>query len=122
MGAENMIDYIEIPASDLKATKKFFTDLFGWEFVDYGPEYCSFNDGRLAGGFFRSEKVVATEAGSPLLVFYREDLEAARDKVVELDGAIARDIFSFPGGRRLHFTDPNGNEYAIWSDKGKSEE
>ncbi len=119
MSTENMIDYIEIPASDLEATKKFFTDLFGWQFVDYGLEYCSFNDGRLAGGFFKSDKVVATEAGSPLLVFYREDLEAARDKVVELDGAIARDIFSFPGGRRLHFTDPNGNEYAIWSDKGE---
>lgn len=27
-----------------------------------------------------------------------------------------KSIFSFPGGRRFHFSDPNGNEYAVWSD------
>ena len=120
MSTENTIDYIEIPARDLTATKQFFTHLFGWEFADFGPDYCSFNDGRLAGGFFKSDKVVSTEAGSPLVVFYRENLEAARDKVGELGGEIVKDIFSFPGGRRFHFTDPNGNEYAIWSDKSEA--
>ena len=25
--------------------------------------------------------------------------------------------FSFPGGRRFHFTDPGGTELAVWSDK-----
>jgi predicted enzyme related to lactoylglutathione lyase len=25
-------------------------------------------------------------------------------------------VFSFPGGRRFHFTDPNGNELAVWSE------
>jgi predicted enzyme related to lactoylglutathione lyase len=32
-------------------------------------------------------------------------------------GTLAKDIFSFPGGRRFHFTDPNGNELAAWSDR-----
>lgn len=118
MSTENMIDYIEIPAGDIEATKRFFTGLFGWEFANFGQDYCSFNDGRLAGGFFKSDKIVSTDAGSPLLVFYREDLESAQDRVGELGGEIVKDIFSFPGGRRFHFTDPNGNEYAIWSDKG----
>jgi hypothetical protein len=27
-----------------------------------------------------------------------------------------RPIFSFPGGRRFHFTDPSGNELAVWSE------
>jgi len=31
-------------------------------------------------------------------------------------GSIIKPIFSFPGGRRFHFTDPNGNEFAVWSD------
>jgi predicted enzyme related to lactoylglutathione lyase len=26
-------------------------------------------------------------------------------------------IFAFPGGRRFHFTDPAGNELAVWSEK-----
>jgi predicted enzyme related to lactoylglutathione lyase len=30
---------------------------------------------------------------------------------------MAKPIFAFPGGRRFHFLDPNGNELAVWSDK-----
>jgi predicted enzyme related to lactoylglutathione lyase len=34
-----------------------------------------------------------------------------------LDGGhIAKLIFPFPGGRRFHFTEPAGNEFAVWSD------
>jgi len=117
MTPENTIDYVEIPAKDPAKAQAFFTELFGWQFEDYGPDYCSFNDGRLAGGFHRADVAVATEKGSPLIVFYKEDLAAASSRVSELGGTISRDIFSFPGGRRFHFTDPNGNEFAIWSDK-----
>ena len=49
---ENQIDYIEIPASDIAATKQFYSAAFGWKFEDYGPNYTSFHDGRLAGGFW----------------------------------------------------------------------
>jgi predicted enzyme related to lactoylglutathione lyase len=112
-----MIDYVEIPAKDPARAQAFFEALFGWQFQDYGPDYCSFNDGRLAGGFRREDVVAATETGGPLIVFYKEDLAAASERVVELGGAIKRNIFAFPGGRRFHFSDPNGNEYAIWSDK-----
>ncbi len=117
MTAENMLDYVEIPANDLARAKEFFTALFGWKFEDYGPDYCSFQDGRLGGGFRRADVAVAVDKGSPLLVFYKEDLAAASARVIELGGTISRDVFPFPGGRRFHFTDPNGNEYAIWSDK-----
>jgi predicted enzyme related to lactoylglutathione lyase len=37
--------------------------------------------------------------------------------VTKAGGVIAKDIFSFPGGRRFHFADPDGNELAVWSDK-----
>ena len=60
--AENKIDYIEIPARDVAASKKFFADLFGWEFTDYGPDYTSFSDGRMFGGFSKAD-TVASEAG-----------------------------------------------------------
>ena len=116
MTPEDTIDYIEIPAKDLPMAQAFFEALFGWEFQDYGPDYCSFHDGRLAGGFRREEKCASTENGSPLIVFYKEDLEAARARVQELGGGIKREIFSFPGGRRFHFFDPSGNQYAMWSE------
>jgi len=117
MSAENKIDYLELPARDIGKAKEFFTRLFGWKFEDFGPDYCSFNDGRMMGGFFRSELSSSTSDGSCLIVFFNEDLEKAAAKVLECGGTVTKDIFSFPGGKRLHFTDPNGNEYAIWSDK-----
>jgi len=44
-------------------------------------------------------------------------LEATQTKIENAGGDIVKPIFTFPGGRRFHFTDPNGNEYAVWSDK-----
>ena len=49
---EGRIDYIEFPATDIAKTKAFYTGVFGWKFTDYGPDYTSFEDGRLAGGGF----------------------------------------------------------------------
>jgi uncharacterized protein len=117
MTAENKIDYIEIPAKDLQAVQGFFESLFGWEFESYGPDYCSFNDGRIAGGFYRSDARATVDGGSVLVVFYNADLDAAVARVKQAGGRITREIYSFPGGRRFHFEDPSGNEYATWSEQ-----
>ena len=109
---DRRVDYIEFGATDLDATRRFYTAVFGWTFTDYGPEYTSFADGRLTGGF----ALGAPRGGSPLVVIYVSDLEAALDRVSTHRGRITRPIFSFPGGRRFHFIDPNGNELAVWSD------
>ena len=116
MSSEKMIDYIEIPTSDIEQTKKFFGALMGWEFEDFGPAYTCFNDGRMKGGFYESPKKISPAAGSILLVFYAQDLEAMAEKVCGLGGKISKEIFSFPGGRRFHFTEPCGNEFAFWSE------
>jgi len=108
------IDYIELPLRDAEATKRFYGSVFGWEFTDYGPDYTSFFDGRLAGGFTAEARVVA---GGSLVVLYASDLPATLQKVQAAGGTISRDMFSFPGGRRFHFTDPNGNELAVWSER-----
>ena len=110
----NRIDYIEIPAADVQVAKKFFGEVFGWEFVDYGPEYAGFNDGRLDGGFRKDE---AVGRSGPLVVFYDANLEAKVAVIKKAGGEIVKEIFDFPGGRRFHFTDLHGNEFAVWSDK-----
>ncbi|MNG24382.1 Glyoxalase-like domain protein [compost metagenome] len=51
-----------------------------------------------------------------LVVLYADDLEAVLARVREGGGSIVKDIFSFPGGRRFQFADPNGNELAVWSE------
>ncbi len=111
---ERRIDYVELQVSDMAATKKFYGGLFGWEFVDYGPDYASFNDGRLDGGFAVVDKV---SVGAVLLVFYSKDLEALIQQIEEHGGRIVKPTFEFPGGRRFHFADPSGNELAAWSDR-----
>lgn len=113
----NTIDYIEMPSTNLSATKEFFSRLFGWSFQDYGPEYSSFDDGRMAGGFFASEITGTVAKGSPLLVFYSAELEKTADEVARLGGKITRPVFEFPGGHRFHFEAPGTGEFAIWSEK-----
>src|SRR2546429_135897 len=111
---ENQVDYIEFPAKDIPATKAFYQAAFDWKVEDFGPAYTSFNDGRLTGGFTTAEQ----EPGrAPLVVLYSGNLEAAEARVTAAGGAVVKKIFSFPGGRRFHFADPNGNELAVWSDK-----
>ncbi|MEY2557051.1 MAG: uncharacterized protein QOE34_476 [Verrucomicrobiota bacterium] len=112
----NTIDYVEMPSKNLAATKNFFTALFGWSFQDYGPDYCAFDDGRMTGGFFSSEKTGSVAGGAPLIVFHHAELEKMRGEVERLGGKITREIFEFPGGRRFHFEAPGGGEFAIWGE------
>lgn len=109
----NRIDYIEFPATDIAATKEFYASVFGWKFTDYGPDYTSFEDGRLTGGF---DKSAAASKGGPLVVLFSSQLEKTQETVKAHGGGILKPIYEFPGGRRFHFLDPNGNELAVWSD------
>ncbi|ATB38569.1 bleomycin resistance protein [Cystobacter fuscus] len=107
------VDYLELPATDIAATKQFYTTVFGWHFEDYGPEYTSFQDGRMSGGFFKAPSV---SPGGALLVIYSRDLEASLARVRQTGARIVKETFSFPGGRRFHFADPSGNELAVWTE------
>ena len=78
-----------------------------------GPEYTSFKDGRMAGGF--SLGPVSPGSG-PLIVIYVDDLQATQMQIRNAGGKITKDIFSFPGGSRFHFADPAGNELAAWTE------
>ena len=111
---DRRIDYVELTVKDTAGAKEFYGAVFGWTFQDWGPDYASFNDGRLNGGF-RSD--AETRPGGPLIVMYAIDLEAIEEKIKQSGGTIVKEIFEFPGGRRFQFTDPSGNELAVWSDK-----
>jgi len=117
MHKHHSINYLEIPACDINRNKQFFTDTFGWSFQDYGPDYCAIENAGIDGGFFRSDQVASTKSGSVLIVFYSDDLERTQAVIQKNGGKIIKDIFSFPGGRRFHFTDPCENEYAVWTEK-----
>ncbi|MDH3621480.1 MAG: VOC family protein [Gammaproteobacteria bacterium] len=114
MRTENRIDYVEIPVTDLPKARAFLEGMFGWEFQEWGDEYMSFNDGRLDGGLRKADE--PAPATGVLLVYYSDDLQRDVARVQELGGTISQEIFSFPGGRRFHFIDPVGTEFAIWTE------
>ena len=116
MTEHEKLNYIEFPAKDIPAVKAFFSAAFDWQFEDYGPDYIAFSNEGLDGGFFKSDQASTTANGSALAVFYSKDLTSTQLKIEQAGGDIVQPIFSFPGGRRFHFCDPNGNEYGVWSD------
>jgi predicted enzyme related to lactoylglutathione lyase len=104
-----------LPSRDIEASKQFFRSVFNWSFIDYGPEYSAFSNVGIDGGFYKSALRATTDNGSALVVFFSEALEQTQQKITDSGGTIIKPIFSFPGGRRFHFCDPAGNEYAVWS-------
>tara|TARA_R110000787_G_scaffold268693_2_gene375271 strand:+ start:266 stop:613 length:348 start_codon:yes stop_codon:yes gene_type:complete len=110
----NHISYIEFRANNLESIKLFYATCFNWKFTDYGPDYTSFSESGIQGGF---EKLEDKIVNGVLIVLYHTDLDSIKNKIITEGGSITKKIFSFPGGKRFQFTDPSGNELAVWSDK-----
>ena len=109
------IDYIEIPVTDMAAAQAFYGAAFGWQFNDYGPGYAGIRGlGREVGGL-RLDEAVAR--GGPLVILFSTDLEASVAAVLAAGGSITTEPFAFPGGRRFQFTDPAGNQLAVWAEQ-----
>ena len=117
MSQHHKINYIEIPVKAMASSKAFFNKVFGWTFEDFGDDYAAIHGAGIDGGLYVSEYVVDAGKGSVLVVLYSDDLAASQSTIESAGGTIKQPTFEFPGGRRFHFCDGNGNEYAIWSDK-----
>ena len=110
----NLINYVELKANDITLIKVFYSHVFYWTFTDYGPDYTSFADSGIAGGFENTNNKIVNGV---LLVIYNQDLEKTESRIIVAGGKISKPTFSFPGGHRFHFTDPSGNELAVWTDQ-----
>lgn len=117
MDKREKINYLEFPAKDLASTKVFFNQVFKWEFTDYGPEYIAFEEGSgFNGGFYQSDLYSSCNNGAALTIFYSANIRRTEQKITAAGGKITTPLFTFPGGVRFHFSDPNGNEFAVWSE------
>ncbi|MBL7258732.1 VOC family protein [Paractinoplanes lichenicola] len=109
------IDYVEITVGDLDAAKRFYSEAFGWQFNDYGPDYAGIRRGDgESGGLRRGEPV---GVGGPLVLLFSADLDASVEAVRAAGGRVIEGPYEFPGGRRFHFADPSGNELGVWAEK-----
>ena len=110
--AQPRFDYVELPASALDDSVRFYEAAFGWTLHRFGPAYAATTTGDTDVGL----QADSSEAPrSPLPVVQVDDIEATASAVEAAGGDIIKPIFDFPGGRRFHFRDPNGNELAAWS-------
>lgn len=111
------INYVELVVTDIDTAKRFYQSAFGWSFVDYGPTYAGIadpsGDGSEVGGLLLAD--TGRAAGGPLVLLYSDDLDATKEAITAAGGAVTQGPYEFPGGRRLHFTDPTGNELGVWS-------
>lgn len=103
------IDYIEFTSEILEETQSFFAAAFGWDFVEYGPDYRDIRGAGTGGGLERGA------SRAPLIVLRADDLEAALEQVRAAGAVITQEIFAFPGGRRFEFLAPGGIALAVWT-------
>ncbi|MEE9346611.1 MAG: VOC family protein [Robiginitomaculum sp.] len=81
--------------------------------MDYGPSYAAFQGAGIDGGLDGASDRVPSKTGA-LVVLLAQDLDEALVSVEKAGGIITVPIFAFPGGQRFHFSDPSGNELAVW--------
>ena len=106
-----VLNYVELPVGSAGAARDFYGAAFGWTFTNYGPDYAAHEDGPTQIGL----NGTADERTAHILpVIEVADIGAARAAVIAAGGAISRDIFAYPGGRRFHFTDPGGLELGVY--------
>jgi predicted enzyme related to lactoylglutathione lyase len=105
------LNYVELPVKQAGVSRDFYANAFGWTFTDYGPDYSAGVIGEVGLGLNGSDDHPIPQL---LALVEVDDLESALESVVAAGGSIAVPIFAFPGGRRFHFRDPDGNELGVF--------
>ena len=107
---KNQLAYLELPSTNVATLKKFYGTLFGWTFEDYGDDYATVHGSGLEAGFNGD---TGSKSNSPLPMIETTEIEAMEARVRDAGGTITVATFNYPGGRRFHFVDPDGNEMAV---------
>ncbi len=111
------LDYVEINVGDVPRAQRFYGDAFGWTFADYGPSYAGIRspdgDGEVGG----LNGTAPPGPGGPLVLLWSDDLDATVTAVESAGGTVTEGPYEFPGGRRFHFADPDGNVLGAWSER-----
>lgn len=107
--------HIEIPTTDSKKSKEFYSKLFGWKINDSNQDYVEFStpddDG---GGFTTSSKPVQDGV---VLYIKVEDIEKKLSEIEETGGKIVKGKtgISPEFGFYALFTDSCGNIMGLWA-------
>lgn len=105
------ITMVEFPSTSMSATADFLASVCGWKPTVYGTSYTDLTGGGIEVGVQGDDD---EQSPTPLMVIRVADLAEARAAVEDAGGSVTLEPFSFPGGHRFHFSEPGGNEMAMW--------
>jgi len=120
-----VLNNIELPATDMNATKAFYSAVFGWTWTEYGPTYSAADANGVEVGLTTDATPAAAPPADdessigPLVLLQTEDLDASMAAITANGGDIVTNPFGFPGGRRFHFSDPSGNVLGVYRIDGR---
>ena len=108
------IVHVEIPTKDMKKTKKFYGDVFGWKFKDVPQmNYTLFETPGAPNGGFREP--FDAEENRPLNFILVDSVENTVKKIKKAGGKILRGKEEVPGqGWFAIFQDSTGSVSALW--------
>ncbi|MEQ1771524.1 MAG: VOC family protein [Devosia sp.] len=109
--ATYMIDYFEIPGSDATRSTTFFSKAFGFGSQAFGPDYVEIREGGVLGGVNADP---GDRSVAPLIGIRTDDIVAAAQAIVAAGGTITKPAYDYPGGKRMFFREPSGNEMLVY--------
>ena len=113
------ICYIELPASDIARSAKFYSSVFGWTMRKRGDGATAFDDttGEVSGSFVSGRK---TWDAPGLLFYIMVDSVADTCKMVESNGGtIVQKIGGDAPEITARFRDPGGNVVGLYQEPNK---
>jgi hypothetical protein len=108
------ICYIELPATDIQESSRFYSAVFGWETRTRGDGSLAFDDGvGQVSGTWRKGRPPSDEPG--LLVYVMVDSVADTMEAVRANGGeIVQEIGGDPPEITARFKDPAGNVLGLY--------
>jgi uncharacterized protein len=120
----DQINHFEIPAKDKEAIKKFYGDIFGWQFqempemnytiirtVEVDDQYMPKEPGAINGGMTVNDQT----AKGPVLVITVDSIDDRLEKIKSAGGAVVMEKTAVGDmGQYARVTDPEGNIIGIW--------
>jgi predicted enzyme related to lactoylglutathione lyase len=110
------ICYIEMPATDIARSSKFYQQIFGWNIRKRGDGATSFDDatGEVSGTWVLGRR----PAGKPGLLFYImvDSVAATLDTIVANGGEIVQPIGADAPEITARFRDPAGNVIGLYQE------
>jgi uncharacterized protein len=108
------LSYLQIPATNVRASAEFYASAFGWEVGTGGDEHLSFSDAtRGMIGAWVTDRISSRESGV-LPYIYVHGIDAVLERIRSLGGEIVKPVYPEGDLWIATFRDPGGNLIGIW--------